>query len=159
MGLLLAVLVASLVASLAAHAEAEGWAYDIAHELMSPFCPGRTLAECPSPQADELRLWIITQEAAGATRAEVERTLYQRFGDSVRSAPRAEGWGLTAYAIPIGGFVVGGGVAFLTLRRMVRRTPVGQSDSRASDSQASQSESTADPELERILDEKLAELG
>ena len=26
-----------------------GWAYEIANELMSPFCPGRSLADCPCP--------------------------------------------------------------------------------------------------------------
>ena len=48
--------------------EAPSWAYSLAHELMSPYCPGRSLHECPSPQADELRLWILDQEQAGATR-------------------------------------------------------------------------------------------
>jgi len=32
-----------------AAAEPEGWAYKIAHDLMSPSCPGRTLSACPSP--------------------------------------------------------------------------------------------------------------
>ncbi len=80
----LALLMTLLAAPVLAEGDPVGWAYELSGELMSPFCPGRTLAECPSPQADELRLWIITQEAAGATRAEVERTLYQRFGDSIR---------------------------------------------------------------------------
>jgi cytochrome c-type biogenesis protein CcmH/NrfF len=90
-------------------AQDESWAYALAHELMSPYCPGRTLAECPSPQADELRLWILERARAGASRAEVEEELYRNFGDQLRQAPRAEGIGLIAYAVP-GVFVVAGAV-------------------------------------------------
>ena len=44
------------------------WVYDVANELMSPFCPGRTLADCPSPDAASLRMWIAVQAAAGRSR-------------------------------------------------------------------------------------------
>lgn len=137
--------------ALAADAPAEppSWAYQLPHDLMSPFCPGRTLAECPSPQADQLRLWILTQAAAGASREELETALYQRFGDQIRSAPRASGWGWSAYAIPIVGFLVGGGLVVYALRRIVRR---GSAPSAA----ASPVEPPpGDPELERLLDEEL----
>jgi cytochrome c-type biogenesis protein CcmH/NrfF len=119
-------LLAVLLVGFDVHAENEApdvdWAYALAHEVMSPFCPGRTLAECPSPNAAELRMWIITQAAAGADRDEVTAMLYERFGEDVlRAAPRAEGWGLSAYAVPIVFFVLGGPVVLLALRRMVAR--------------------------------------
>ena len=44
--------------------EPEGWSYELWNELMSPYCPGRTLAECPSPQAQTLRMWLLAQQAA-----------------------------------------------------------------------------------------------
>lgn len=97
-------------------AEAPRWAYALAHELMSPFCPGRTLAECPSPQADELRLWILGQARAGATREEVEAELYRSFGDQLRQSPPAAGIGLVAYAVP-GLFLVAGGVLLVVFLR------------------------------------------
>lgn len=129
--------------------EADAWAYAMAHDLMSPFCPGRTLAECPSPQADELRIWILTQAAAGASQPEVEEALYERFGDQILSAPRPEGWGLAAYVIPIVGFVVGGGMVWLALRRLVRRgqpTPAPAPPVHSASS---------DAELERLIDEEI----
>ena len=43
-------------------AHADGWASDLANDLMSPFCPGRTLADCPSPQAKSLVVWLGIQE-------------------------------------------------------------------------------------------------
>lgn len=95
----------------------EAWAYDLAHELMSPYCPGRALAECPSPQADALRLWILEQARAGATREEVEAQLLQSFGDQLLQSPRAEGVGLVAYAVPVVLVVAGAGLLALFLRR------------------------------------------
>jgi cytochrome c-type biogenesis protein CcmH/NrfF len=104
--------------SLAAEpAEKEQWAYDLAHDLMSPYCPGRALAECPSPQADQLRLWILDQARAGATREEVEAELAANFGDQIRQTPRAEGIGLVAYAVPAAALVVGGAFLAFYLRR------------------------------------------
>ena len=29
----------------------EPWAYDLASDLMSPFCPGRTVASCRRPRS------------------------------------------------------------------------------------------------------------
>ena len=79
-----------------ASAQPEGWAYELSGEMMSPFCPGRTLADCPSPQADSLRMWILVQEAAGRSRPDVEEELYERYGDVILAAPRAEGIGIAA---------------------------------------------------------------
>lgn len=150
LGLLGVVVCASLAWSQAEDIDqADAWAYAMAHDLMSPFCPGRTLAECPSPQADELRIWILTQAAAGASQAEIEEALYERFGDQILSAPRPEGWGLAAYVIPIVGFVVGGGLVWLALRRMVgggQRAPAPAPPVRSV---------SDDAELERRIDEEL----
>jgi cytochrome c-type biogenesis protein CcmH/NrfF len=149
-GLIAFLLAALLIAPAAAsQEEPPGWAYQLSHDLMSPFCPGRTLAECPSPQADELRLWILTQAAAGATREEVESQVIARFGEMVRSAPKAEGWGLTAYAIPIVGFLAGGLLVVFVLRRL-------SSPGRATDSPrpATVPASQGDSELERLVDEE-----
>ena len=108
-----ALVTALALAAGAAAEEPAGWAYDLAHELMSPYCPGRALAECPSPQADALRLWILEQARAGATREEVEAQLLQSFGDRLLQTPRAEGVGLVAYAVPA--LLVVGGAALLAL--------------------------------------------
>ena len=123
------------------------WAYELWHDTMSPYCPGRTLAECPSPQADELRLWILTQAAAGASREEVEGILFERFGDSILTAPRAEGWGLAAYVVPVLGFLLGGVVVWLVLRRMVgTREETGGANAIPP--------GPLDPEIQRRIDEE-----
>ncbi len=136
-------LIAPLLLGAAAVAEPEGWAYDLSGELMSPFCPGRTLSECPSPQANSLRMWLIVQEAAGRSRAEVEAELYERYGDAILAAPRAEGFGIAAYLIPVVAFMAGGALLALFLRRQTRApAPVAAAG-------------PVDAELERLVDEEL----
>jgi cytochrome c-type biogenesis protein CcmH/NrfF len=92
---------------------------------MSPYCPGRSLPDCPSPQAAQLREWIIAQETAGRARAEVESELLERYGEEILQAPRARGFGLTAYVAPLLAFLAGGVVVALFLRRQGRRVAAG----------------------------------
>jgi cytochrome c-type biogenesis protein CcmH len=122
-----------------------GWGHALAGDLMSPFCPGRALSDCPSPDAATLRAWILVQEASGRSREDVEAELLERYGEQLLSAPRARGFGLTAYAIPIGVFVLGGGLVWLFLRRQTREA---RAEPRARTVSLS-------PELERLVDEEL----
>ena len=123
---------------------AAAWGHGLAADLMSPFCPGRTLADCPSPDAATLRAWILVQEAAGRSREEVEEELLERYGEQILSAPRVRGFGITAYAIPIGVFLAGGGLVWLFLRRQTREAR-SEPRTRAA---------TLSPELERLVDEE-----
>jgi cytochrome c-type biogenesis protein CcmH/NrfF len=143
---LAAVLVLALAGPGVASDEPEGWAYQLANEVMSPFCPGRTLADCPSGKAESLRMWIIVQEASGRSREDVENELYERYGDVMRSAPRAEGLGLAAYIAPVLFFALGGVFVFgfLRFQKRNRGAPPEPVDT------------PSDPELERIIDDELA---
>lgn len=134
--------------ALALSAGAEEWRFDAYNEVMSPFCPGRTLADCPSPQAAQLREWIAAQEAAGRDRADVQAELSALYGDAIRSTPRASGFGLAAYVIPVVLFLVGGGILFVFLRRS-GRTPAAPAADGAG--------AAPDPELEALLERELGE--
>jgi len=122
-----------------------GWGHAVAREFMSPYCPGRTLADCPSPQAQTLRAWILVQEAAGRTREDVEAELLERYGDQLLAAPRAQGFGLAAYAVPIGVFLAGGALVAFFLRR----------EARLARAEAPAAAAPLSPELERLVDEEL----
>ena len=92
-------------------------AHELSSELMSPYCPGRTLAECPSPDAgavrEEIREALRAGESAEAIRARIEA----RFGERVIGVPTSTlGW-LT----PILALVAGAVALVLVLRRMVAR--------------------------------------
>jgi cytochrome c-type biogenesis protein CcmH/NrfF len=146
--------------ALPAHAAApdDGWSYDLSRELMSPFCPGRTLASCPSPQAAELIQWMKLQEAAGASRAEVEEQLYARYGDVMRGAPKPEGWGLAAYVIPPLAALAGVGLVVLVLRRLAGRGGErGRSAAAPAEAAASKGASAPvdDDEIAKIVDREL----
>jgi len=141
------------------------WAYSMAHDLMSPFCPGRTLSACPSPQADQLRQWILFQAAAGQSQEQIEEILYERFGDVLLSAPKAEGgWGVSAYAIPIVGFLLGGAfVAFMIMRlargRSLQQPPAPVAAARQPTplrGPASAGPALSEAEIERLVDEEFA---
>ena len=142
-----------------AASSADSWAYDLAGEVMSPFCPGRTLAACPSPQAAELIQWVILQEQAGATRAEVEDQLYARYGDVIRGAPKPEGWGLAAYVIPLLAAIAGVALVYIVLRRLSGgRAVAGDATQPATAGSApttSGPPSDDDDEIARLVDQEL----
>lgn len=56
---------------------------ELSTDLMSPYCPGRTIASCPSPQARKLEDHILSQAEAGYSREEIEAQLVSRFGTEI----------------------------------------------------------------------------
>jgi cytochrome c-type biogenesis protein CcmH len=123
-----------------------GWSQELERGMMSPYCPGRSLIECPSPQATELRLWIQAQEKAGVPRQDVEARLFAQFGDQLRQAPRAEGWGLWAYLVPAGALLAGGAIVLAYLARNARPQAAAAAPSGA-----------VDPDVQREIDRELEE--
>jgi len=140
----------------AGNAAAKSWSYDLADELMSPYCPGRTLSSCPSPQAAELVQWMVVQEAGGATQEQVVEMLIERFGEEILGAPPAKGITLWAYVLPVLGFVVGGGLVVVALRRIVAKGP--SSEATAGDREEPSRE-VVDDDLAKLVDADLASRG
>jgi cytochrome c-type biogenesis protein CcmH/NrfF len=148
---IVALLIALALVAPAALAEtdaSDGWAYAYFNEVMSPFCPGRTLSACTSGQADTLRMWVLVQQAAGRSRADVHEELVAKYGDVVLSAPRPEGFGVTAYALPALFFLGGGLLVAVYLKRQTRSAHAA--------APAVPSAAPLDPEIERLIDEELA---
>lgn len=153
--LLTLVLVGALAAApsraedqVAAGPERESWSAELAGDVMSPFCPGRTLIDCPSAQAREVVDWIDAQEAAGRSREVVEDELYEAFGDVLLQAPRAEGFGLAAYVVPVVASLAGAVALFVFLRRQGGGAPPPGGPSAAPPS-------PDDAALEREIDDEL----
>lgn len=63
--------------------QAETLRSDLSNELMSPYCPGRTIASCPSGNARKLEDQILAEAQAGKTREEIEQGLVERFGPQI----------------------------------------------------------------------------
>jgi len=56
---------------------------ELSNELMSPYCPGRTIAACPSPNARKLEDHILAEANAGKSREQIEQQLVGRFGEEI----------------------------------------------------------------------------
>lgn len=81
-------------------AQAEALMQALSHDLMSPYCPGRTLATCPSPQARKLETQILDQARAGMSREQIETSLVARFPDIRGYVGRPElVWGTAVGAV------------------------------------------------------------
>jgi cytochrome c-type biogenesis protein CcmH/NrfF len=62
---------------------------DLSNDLMSPYCPGRTISSCPSEAARKLEDHILEQAQSGKSREQIETELVERFGsDIVGYAPQ-----------------------------------------------------------------------
>ncbi len=95
----LACLVVLTLSSTALGASPEQAATDLSNEIMSPFCPGVTLHECPSAEALRLRDRIETWFAAGMSRGEIFERLESEYGSGIRAVPPASGMGLIAWLV------------------------------------------------------------
>ena len=86
-------------------------------QIMSPFCPGLILTNCPTLAADSLRRAIRDRFTAGATRDQVVKELHAMYGDAISAAPARTGLGLLAWIVPALGILVAGFFITMLLRR------------------------------------------
>jgi cytochrome c-type biogenesis protein CcmH/NrfF len=102
-------------------ADPEDVAARVSQRIMSPFCPGVTLHDCPSREADELRRRIEEWAAAGASESEIVDRLHDKYGDVIRATPPAEGSGLLAWILPVLAVLSAVAVAITVSRRLSQR--------------------------------------
>jgi len=100
--------------------EAQELVIELSHDLMSPYCPGRTIATCPSPQARKLENEMLVKAEAGMTREQIETELVGRFPDIQGYLGRPELlWGTALIAV-LAIFAI-----FMSGRRWVRQGQSG----------------------------------
>ena len=92
-------------------------ANELSRDLMSPFCPGRTLADCSSPDAAAVREEIRDALKQGDSPEQIRSRIEGRFGDHVVGVPRQ----LLGWLIPILALVAGAAALLWILRRAVSR--------------------------------------
>lgn len=87
----------------------EALAQSIFDSVMSPYCPGRLLRDCPSGKAHDLKEQIRSLIAAGQSKEQISDSLYAQFGDVIRATPKDSGFGLVGWLAPglflLAGFV------------------------------------------------------
>ncbi len=120
------VMAALLAGATGASAESpQDAANDISAQVMSPFCPGVTLGECPSQEAVDLRNRIATWAGRGDSRATIMNRLVAQYGPQVRAAPPKSGTGLAAWAAPAVAVLAGASVLLWLLVRWSRARASG----------------------------------
>jgi cytochrome c-type biogenesis protein CcmH len=100
-------------------------AYDMYQQVLSPFCPGRSLNDCPSSKAHELKLEMRQRLEQGAEPEEIIEEVFARFGEQYRAVPSYAGFGKLVWWVPLGFVTVGIGLIAL-LARGKRRAPAAQ---------------------------------
>lgn len=127
-------------------------AAEIYKTTMSPFCPGRTVDACPSPNAtawrEDIRRWV----GEGVSTEEIRRRLKERSDQDLSGAPSTA---LDA-VLPIGATVVSLILLGLLLRLLVR--PANSTPSPERETSATKEEgktSTHDKVSEQELDDRL----
>lgn len=90
----------------------------VASNVMSPYCPGLTLHDCPSDASLELRERIGRWAEAGWTYERIVAELEAEYGEeALRATPPARGLGLVAWALPALALLAGGAIAVSLARR------------------------------------------
>jgi len=87
------------------------------NQIMSPYCPGQTLANCGSGAADALRGQIRERIAAGETAEEVIQSLIDEFGMEVKAEPPKSGFASLVWLGPIFLLISGAVVIAVYVRR------------------------------------------
>jgi cytochrome c-type biogenesis protein CcmH len=73
---------------------------DIEAEVMCPIC-GTLLELADSPQARREKVYVAKLVAAGKSKAEIKDALVAQYGPAVLALPRASGFDLSAYLVPV----------------------------------------------------------
>jgi cytochrome c-type biogenesis protein CcmH len=124
-------------------------AYQLSAELMSPFCPGLTLASCPSPNAQTVREEIAERFRRGESREAIVADLVARYGEGVHASPPASGLGLIAWLLPAVAGVMTVAVLIAAVRSVTRRRAAASEPAAA----------PLDPAMARRLEDELDQLG
>ncbi|HEY1539789.1 MAG TPA: cytochrome c-type biogenesis protein CcmH [Solirubrobacteraceae bacterium] len=103
---------------------------DIEDEVMCTTCK-ITLNIAESPQADRERAFIRGLIARGEDKQQIKDAMVAQYGADVLALPKASGFALTAYLVPIGLVVVLGAGLLAMLPRWRRRSPAGIGDGAA----------------------------
>ena len=130
----------------AALADADDVANSVSRQVMSPFCDGLTLHDCPSDAAADLRAEIATWANAGMSEEEIIDRLVDEFGEArILATPPRSGSGLFAWLLPIAGLIAAATLGVILARRWSKASAPAPA-------------APVDPVAKARLDTELAEL-
>jgi cytochrome c-type biogenesis protein CcmH/NrfF len=89
----------------------------VAAQLRCPVCQGLSIQDSPSDLAQSMRAVVRDQLAEGKTPEQVKAYFVSKYGEWILLAPKATGFNLVAYAVPLLVVFGGGAVIVLAVRR------------------------------------------
>jgi cytochrome c-type biogenesis protein CcmH len=95
------------------------------NQIMSPFCPGQTLANCGSGAAETLRAQIRDRIAAGESPEDIIQSLIDEYGEDVMAEPPKSGFASLVWLGPIFLLLAGAAVIAVYVRRNTAAAPSG----------------------------------
>ncbi len=93
-------------------------AQEVGEEIMSPFCPGRTLQSCPSENARQLKLEITSLLKMGYSKDAVKRKMLIDYGEEISGLPANNSFKNVAWLSPALFGLIGLIIVYLGLRFM-----------------------------------------
>ena len=101
----------------------------LASELRCPVCQGNSIQDSPSELAQQMRDLIRDQLRSGKTPDEVRAYFVDKYGEWILLAPKATGFNLVVYLVPLLVILGGGAIVWRTVRRWTA-TPADGTSSR-----------------------------
>ena len=89
----------------------------VSSELRCPVCQGESIEDSPAALAQEMRAIVREQLAAGRTPDEVKAYFVDKYGEWILLRPRARGWNLLVYVLPLAALLIGVAVIARATRR------------------------------------------
>ena len=83
-------------------------ARQVASELRCPVCQGNSIQDSPSELAQEMKGVVRDQLASGKSPDEVKAYFVAKYGEWILLEPKASGFNLVAYLLPVVMIAVGG---------------------------------------------------
>ncbi len=101
----------------------------LASELRCPVCQGNSIQDSPSELAQQMRDLIRDQLRAGKTPDEVRAYFVDKYGEWILLTPKATGFNLVVYVVPLLVILGGGAIVWRAVRRWTA-TPADGTSSR-----------------------------
>ncbi len=95
---------------------------DIESSILSPFCTGRLLKDCPSSAGNDLRRQIKEEILAGTPKEKILENLFKEYGEELHAVPEVTGFGSVAWFAPLVFLFIG----LLVIVNLVKRPGAGE---------------------------------
>jgi len=89
----------------------------VASELRCPVCQGNSIQDSPSELAQEMKGVVRDQLASGKTPDEVKQYFIDKYGEWILLEPKATGFNLVVYILPMIGVLIGGALIWRSVKK------------------------------------------